>query len=68
MAGKGEGCWPSSGPEGQRSRGCVAVQGGGQVLVWGWVGQAAERRSEEFNHDSVGSLEAAVGFLGRRGT
>lgn len=24
-------------PAGQRSQGCAALQGGGQVLVWGWL-------------------------------
>lgn len=36
--------------------------GGGQVLVWGWIGLAPKSHRKEFKHDFVGSLEAAVGF------
>lgn len=49
-------------PEGQRSGGCVHPWGVGQVLLWGWVGQALTCHSKEFKHDFVDSLEAATGF------
>lgn len=40
----------------------MALQGGGQMLVWGWVGQAVMGHGKEFRLDSVGGLEATVGF------
>lgn len=35
---------------------------GGPVLVWVWVGRAPKSHRKEFKRDSVGGLEATVGF------
>lgn len=52
-----------AGPSSMRGgQSCVTLQGGGRVLVWGWLGQAPANHGKEFRHDFMGSLEAPMGL------